>query len=230
MVLVNAADGSTEAGASLPYPEQALARKARIESKLSSLGIVVPASLPPLICEKELDLRGADEIHGRAEALLACAVRAESCLAGQPMAGATILQKLPKAALWLTDKEHAYIDLEGPTQQESVQFMWGYESAFALVWALGLVDDLPYPDKACDAGQVVQALSSKPAVKVRDEGDLLEALDMTYRLHWHVRQQRLKNGIEVDGIDASVLMERHRALNWLVRFQHAGWDEVDTPT
>jgi len=31
-------------------------------------------------------------------------------------------------------------------------------------------------------------------------------------------------------VDLAVLMERHRALNWLVRFQHAGWDEVDTPT
>ncbi|WP_394816959.1 DUF4272 domain-containing protein [Streptomyces lonegramiae] len=25
-------------------------------------------------------------------------------------------------------------------------------------------------------------------------------------------------------------MERHYALNWLVRFEDSAWDEVDTPT
>ena len=27
-----------------------------------------------------------------------------------------------------------------------------------------------------------------------------------------------------------VVLERHRALNWLVRFAHADWDDVDMPT
>jgi hypothetical protein len=55
-------------------------------------------------------------------------------------------------------------------------------------------------------------------------------VDLTYRLHWLVRQQRLKKRGELAGVDADVLMQRHHALNWLVRFQHAPWDAVNTPT
>ncbi len=230
LVLVDAVDGAAAAGASLPYPEAALARKARSESKLSSLGMEVPPSLPPLICEKELALRSADELHGRAHALLACALRAESCLAGQPHPVATIMEKLPKAALWLSAQEQAFLALEAPTQQASVQFMWRYECAYVMAWALGLVESLPYPAQACDAGEAVQGLTGKGAGKLRDEGEMLDALDLHYRLHWYIRQQRIKQQVEVAGVDAGVVMERHHALNWLVRFQHAEWDDVDTPT
>jgi hypothetical protein len=32
------------------------------------------------------------------------------------------------------------------------------------------------------------------------------------------------------GLDPGVIQERHHALNWLVRFEDAEWDDVDTPT
>lgn len=230
LVLVGAADGLAAPGASLPEQALALARRARTEGKLAALGIAVPAHLPPLVCEKELALRGEDEIAGRAQALLVCALRAESCMAGQPIAVKDLMAKLPKAALWLSPEEQAYLDLPEPTPHQSVQALWRYEAAYVMVWALGLVDALPYPDKACDPGLVVEAVTGKKKPALRDAGDILDALDLTYRLHWHIRQTRLKQEKEAEGVDASVVQERHHALNWLVRFQHAAWDQVDTPT
>ena len=56
------AGGRTQEGAAIPYPEDALARKARSGRRLYELGIRVPESLPPVIGETELDLRPASEV------------------------------------------------------------------------------------------------------------------------------------------------------------------------
>ena len=68
------------------------------------------------------------------------------------------------------------------------------------------------------------------AMKMRSNGEILDALDVHYRLHWLVRQARLKDQGPVQGVDAGVVLERHRVLNWLVRFEDSAWDDVDTPT
>lgn len=230
LVLVHAADGGIAPGASQPYPEQALARKARTDGKLAALGIDVPASLPPLVCEKELVLRSDEAIAGRAHALLLCALRAESCLSERPMSVEELLSKIPDAEGQLTPAEQAYLDLEAPTQHQSVQLMWRYEAVYLLAWALGLVKDLPYPAQACDAGECVRLLPEFQKGKARPSGDILDALDLHYRLHWAIRQRRLKEQPEAEGLDAGVVSERHHTLNWLVNFQHAAWDDVDTPT
>jgi len=54
--------------------------------------------------------------------------------------------------------------------------------------------------------------------------------DLHFRLHWAVRQARLDGKDGVKDVDAGVILERHHALNWLVRFEDADWDDVDTPT
>lgn len=230
LVLVHAADGSIAPGASEPYPEQALARKARTDGKLTALGIATSASLPPLVCEKEVMLRGEAEIADRLQALLVCALRAESCLAEQPADVDLLLVKIPGAIGQMTPAEQAYLDLGAPTQHQSVQLLWRYEAVYLLLWSLGLVDELPYPPQPCDAGECVRLLGELSKGRVRPAAEMLDALDLHYRLHWRIREQRRKELPEIEGIDSGVVSERHHALNWLVRFQHAAWDDVDTPT
>ena len=65
---------------------------------------------------------------------------------------------------------------------------------------------------------------------LRPASDILDALDLHYRLHWAVRQARLDNKPVPGGIEGGVVYERHYALNWLVRFEDAEWDAVETPT
>ncbi len=228
-ILVGAGDGKADPQAVLPYPQQAIARKAATQAALAARGIVVPPSLPPLVCEDELALRSRDEVIERARALLLVALRAESVASGEPMPVDTLLGKMPLADDALSPKEQAFLALEAPSQEECAQFIWRYESLYVLEWALGLVKELPYPALACDAATTVAALIDMRGPQLRPVGEILDALDQTYRLHWHIRQARLKNG-DASGLDADVVMERHHALNWLVRFQHAPWDEVDTPT
>lgn len=229
-ILVSGQSGTRAPDARLPYPEEALARKARSVALLEQKGITVPATLPPLVGESELVMRTNDEAVGRARALLLIALRADSVASGEPMAVDLLLDKMPLADDYLSDDECAFLDQETPSQQDCAQLIWRYESLFLLEWALGLVDELPFPDATCDSASTAATLISMRGPQLRSATEILDALDLHYRLHWHVRQKRLKKQGEAEGVDADVLMERHRALNWLVRFQHAPWDEVDTPT
>jgi hypothetical protein len=52
---------------------------------------------------------------------------------------------------------------------------------------------------------------------------------MHYRLHWAVREARIKQA-DIAGLEPGVVAERHNSFNWLVRFQNQDWDEVETPT
>jgi hypothetical protein len=65
---------------------------------------------------------------------------------------------------------------------------------------------------------------------LRPAGELLDALDLHLRLHWAARQARLDKREAPAGLDEGVIRERHHALNWLVRFENADWDDIDTPT
>jgi hypothetical protein len=229
-ILVNAADGQADPQARVPYPAQAWARKAATEALLAARGIEVPAVLPPLVSDEELMLRDRDEIVGRARALLLVALRAESVVSGEPMSVDTLLAKMPLADDNLSPDEKAFLAQEAPSQQECAQFIWRYESLYLLEWVLGLADELPFPAAPCDAASSVASMIEMRGPSVRPSSQILDALDLTYRLHWHVRQMRIKKLGEATGVDADVVMEHHRTLNWLVRFQHAGWDQVDTPT
>ncbi|MES2317008.1 MAG: DUF4272 domain-containing protein [Pseudomonadota bacterium] len=229
-VLVNAADGKAASDAALPYPEKAHERKTRSEALLAARGIEVPVTLPPLVCEGELALRSKDEVVERARALLLVALRAESVASGEPMPVDTLLSKMPLADDALSPKEQAFLAQAEPSQQDCAQLIWRYESLYVLEWALGLADQLPYPAAPVDAATTVVTLIEMRGPQLRSAAEILDALDLHYRLHWHIRESRLRKGGEAAGVDADVVMERHHTLNWLVRFQHAPWDEVDTPT
>lgn len=228
-VLVGAGAGKCDPQARLPYPPRALARKAATEAALAARAVLVPVTLPPLVCEDELALRSRDAVIERARALLLVALRAESVASGEPMPVETLLGKMPLADDALSPNEQAFLAQAEPTPEQCAPFIWRYESLYGLEWALGLVKELPYPEAACDAASTAAALIGMRGPQLRPVSEILDALDMTYRLHWHVRQARLKQGA-VAGIDADVVTERHHTLNWLVQFQHAAWDEVDTPT
>ena len=229
-VLVGVSDGKADPQARLPYPALALERKAASEVSLATRGIAIPDTLPPLICEDELALRSRDEAVERARALLLVALRAESVASGEAMPVETLLSKMPLADDALSTREQAFLAQEAPSKEDCARFIWRYESLYLLEWALGLVDQLPFPAAPVESALVVATLIDMRGPRLRPAAEILDALDLHYRLHWHIRQSRLKHGVEAAGVDADVVMERHRTLNWLVRFQHAGWDDVDTPT
>jgi len=240
-ILLAANGAEPDEQAALPYPQQAWQRKQRSEQTLAQRGFTPAASLPPLISEPELRMRAPDEIAARAFALLAVAVRAESLNetmnSGEPLTPDELFQRLPAAQAALTPNERDFMATAQPSEEAIAKFGWRYEAAYLLEWALGLVDTLPFPDAICDvpltsrvllqAGDLQGALH---AARMRPDSEILDALDQHYRLHWIVRQAQVQQQPAPAGLNADVLMERHHALNWLVRFEGNDWDDVDTPT
>jgi hypothetical protein len=234
-VLVSGTDGAAEPDAVVPFPAEAWQRKAATEALLAARGLHPAATLPPLVAGPELRLRPAAEVGSRAVALLAVALRAESLAAGNPLPMAELEQKLPGLRQALTPSETAFLDAGQPDAGDLTQFSWRYESLLTLEWALGLAE-LPWPDGPCDAAATARTLLERAEeavgakARLRPAAEILDALDLHYRLHWLVRQSRIDGKPLPEAIDAGVVSERHHALNWLTRFEDSDWDQTDTPT
>lgn len=65
--------------------------------------------------------------------------------------------------------------------------------------------------------------------RLRTMAELLEENDYYYCLHWAAIELRLK-GKTNPRINEEIIMERHAALNWLIRYMNQEWDDVTTDT
>jgi len=63
----------------------------------------------------------------------------------------------------------------------------------------------------------------------RPLSEILDMADLYYRLHWAAIDLRLK-GNRSPAVDEEIVQERHRALNWLIRYMNQEWDDVQTDT
>jgi hypothetical protein len=122
------------------------------------------------------------------------------------------------------------------SEQQRAGLTWRYESLNVLLWALGLVEELIFPNKECDVDHIVstmirqtrQELLSK--VRLRDKQEILDQLDIAYRLHWAAVDARLHNRQLPDDLHPGIIYERHYALNWLTHYADQEWDDVSTDT
>jgi len=107
-----------------------------------------------------------------------------------------------------------------------------------LLWALGSPEVLPFPSGICDVPLIAEKMLSVDQhvfvenAALRSTEELLDALDLHYRLHWAAVEARVNKKKTLEGLDEGVVRERHHALNWLLHFQNnnVDWDEIDTPT
>ena len=234
-VLLAGPGGRDDDLARLPHPPDAWQRKQATEARLLEHGWLTPSSLPPVAGEGEVDLRPAAEVMGRALALLLVAVRAESLSEGAPEAltADRLYQKLPSAFAHLTPQELQFVNTDAPIQAHVVAMEWRYEALNVLLWALGLVDELIWPDALCDMAHCVSVLVGVDAdalvanATLRPSTDIIDQLDLHLRLHWLLRDAELQ-GHTKPALRRGVLMERHHALNWLIGYEQASWDKVST--
>lgn len=236
LVLVHPHTGDADPSAEVPYPPDALRRKEATDEVLSGLGVAVPRSLPPVVSELELVARTAPEVAARSLALFACALRAESLASGQPIATAELRQRLPRGFEAMSPRERDFIAADAPPRQAIVDQVWRYEALAALAWAVGLIARPPFPRAICDVSALAEALLAvEPddfigTAQLRPASELLDELDLQFRLHWAVTDARQRSSSPPAGLEPGAVRERHLALNWLTRFQGAEWDDVDTPT
>ncbi|MFO0748236.1 MAG: DUF4272 domain-containing protein [Myxococcota bacterium] len=223
--------GVVRTNADSPNPTAAqLARKARSTAKVRALGLPTLDSLPVVEDDAAIAPRSVDEVAARCLATAICAVRGETNDA--KIADALVARFGIAGAL--SPKEVAFLKSAG-TPRALIDFAWGYEHVHVFLWALGYLPALNAPNKIADVAREMSLIREKgPAAFAKDAhlrpvAELLDANDLYYRLHWAAIELRI-DGYENAAVDEGIVMERHRALNWLIRYMNRAWDDVTADT
>lgn len=214
-----------------PATQEQQERKNRSEAFLHEHSILINAHLPYVDVEETVKIRSKQEIIERAYALTLLAAKGE----GVPTEHLEKV-KTDLSINGLSPEETRIYAATELTDQQKANATWRYESLQVLLWALGLVEMLPYPSDICDVSTLVglvirqtrEVFESKAVV--RSTAEILDELDKTYRLHWACVQARLTRQQPGGGINSSIIYERHYALNWLTNYMTQEWDDVSTDT
>ncbi len=163
------------------------------------------------------------------------------CLAGLPNEadGTLLLEWLAEeGVLEVLDARELKL-LEEPDLPESLlnELSWKQESLYALCWAAGIVQEMPWPDSECDLSDVFPEIpaevpigSFRSSLALREKWVLLEALDLHYNLHASLCHPELWGGRDPETVlSAGVVLERRHALEWLCSGM-LEWDEVSLDT
>ena len=140
----------------------------------------------------------------------------------------------------LTDVEQKVLNLEA-TEQEVINTVWRYESIWPLFWALGFISCLEFPNKICDSTALTKMFFGSDKYKSLDDiiKDInpqnielvLDEADLIFRLDWACTDARVKGAPIPAGMDNSVVVERHRGMNWLINtYEAEDWDTVSAHT
>ena len=136
----------------------------------------------------------------------------------------------------LTPMELSFVLDNAPSEHDRTQFIWRYEAAWTLLWALGFVVQLGKPAQICDvefAARTMTGTTTSQFIEdseLRPISDILDEADLIYRYHWAVVDARLKGQPMPAGLNPDVTLERHHALNWLIGYLEQAWDDVTTST
>jgi hypothetical protein len=174
--------------------------------------------------------RTQDELRGQILAVTLAWMRSQ--FAARALSHPEFLKRLAPlremAETWLSDTQRGFIDDPQPPEEEVDNAAWSVEALNALLWAAGLVKELRWPSKRCDAGALeplVERVLEGAPMKPRNVGELLDEADLHYRLLWAAVRGKLG-----EAADASVVYERARSLGWLTQPGSVEWDEVDLLT
>jgi hypothetical protein len=198
---------------------------------LKTLGVPYLAGLPTAEDDASIVTRPPDEIARRCIAVELCAVKGEAN--DQKLIDRLVADL--EADSFFSPREVAFIRNLNPTHQELVDNAWGYEGVHVLLWSLGYLKVLKPPNQSCDVpaeAAIIRDHGFKglaAGAHPRQIGELLDMADLYYHYHWSAIELRL-HGKKSEALDEEIIGERHRALNWLIRYMNQEWDVVETDT
>lgn len=211
-----------------------LERRAKSEEYCKSQNIPTYKNQNSLFVDSEdkVTIRTQDEVVDRALALFYLGLKSE----GLEQSRLDKMDKDFNITSKLTENEKLYATSNQPTEQQKTDANWRYESLHVLLWALGYIDKLNYPDKMCNVGDDVKIIYElkeqkfRQNAKLRTKKEILEQADLILRLNWACVSAKIKNEPAPSGLNSSVVYERHYSLNWLIQFMNLEWDKVTTDT
>ncbi len=136
----------------------------------------------------------------------------------------------------LSPNEKIFAAATQPTTQQKTDATWRYEDLHVMLWALGFIDSLNYPNNMCDVHidtKIINDLTEtqfRQKAKLRSKKEILDQADLMLRLDWACVDARVKKQQAPGKLNSSVVYEWHYALNWLINFANENWDDVSTDT
>ncbi len=198
-------------------------------------------SLPQLLPLAQYPFRTQEDIAKRAVALLiviqyACDVVHEGDIHKSKDFFMTMLQKYGVED-FLTDNERNFLQAKEPNEQEAGDITWQYEAYWVLIWALGIVDTLDFPEDICNCQYAIQVVSSCESFEqfygttaMRNKEEIVDEADKIYRLHWACVNSRIQGQEAPANIDERIVTERRRGLFWMLGHRDEEWDYISMDT
>lgn len=203
--------------------------------------------LPLLNHYQVVEIRSKEEVVKRALALVLVAVYAEGL--NDPEADAKEHKEFIKflierysAQEFFSPSEQAFLDSESASNQQIIHHSWQYEPFVVMLWALNLLETdeaLTIPARLCDVSKAVKIIQEfnnyeefYECSELRSKEEILDQADLIYRYDWVCVEARI-NAPENYDVSWGIVMERHKALNWLINYGYdepQDWDEVSTDT
>ena len=211
---------------------EAIKRKERSERILLSEGVPINSDLQLYQLSSDGQPRSDGDVAIRALCVLMTAMKAER------MDQTMVLRVTRQYGLasHFSPIEKEFIRNAAPTAHEKTVFVWRYEAAWVLLWALGYIDGLSIPNQTCDVNRAVSCMRDRNTklfvndAKLRPQSQLLDQADLIYRYDWSMTDTDQNQRNMPADLKANVVNERRYALDWLVRYPDKGWDEVSTVT
>lgn len=121
-----------------------------------------------------------------------------------------------------------------PNEQATVNMIWKYKAFWVLLWALGIVDQLKSPSSICDCDFAIKSVSECESyqefmnkVNLRSIDEILNEADLIFRYNWACVDAKVNGKPTLQDLNSSVVLERHKALNWLIAVDYDEEDEED---
>ncbi|WP_260232369.1 DUF4272 domain-containing protein [Chryseobacterium lactis] len=192
-------------------------------------------NLPHIESEEEITLRTPKEIAARVTALAIT-----NFVAFDTIDTKTATDYLIEYNLWeyITPDEKEFIS--NPTEDKKFQETWKCECILVLLWALKIVNSLPFPNELCNLNDIPTEKYPVSGDRdpsnfintihtIRSKSEILDANDLYYRYDRACVDTRMNNR-EMTQIHPSIVYERHYALNWLINYMDQEWDDISCDT
>ncbi|MEB2300217.1 DUF4272 domain-containing protein [Lysinibacillus xylanilyticus] len=221
--------------------EEGEQRKNNTIAYLKERAIPYTASLPQLPPIEACQFKTQEDIARRAVALLIVIQFACDVAQGENVedSRAFFINMLRQYDVdnYLTSSERDFLDTSEPSEQVAIHISWQYEAYWTLIWALGFVEKLDFPDEVCDCEYAIQVVSNYETFEqfylqtaMRSQEEMLDEADKIYRYHWACVNSRIQERPAPAGINESIVMERRRGLFWMIGHRNEEWDTISMDT
>lgn len=205
--------------------------------KMKKMKVVYNEHLPLLPSNDQVKLKNAKEVKTRAMACILAIQLACSIRNGEDYVDAVsfVLDMMNQWKLTPDDflPSEKVLFTNQFTAQDVTNVIWTYEVYWVLLWALDLITDkeVMKVNKICNTERAIAiaGMMVDLDLKLKSVDKILDMLDLMYCYHWACVEKRIKPETEIGDVKSEVVVERRKALEWLMS-EEIDWNMISLDT